>query len=316
MFVSIFNIKPLILYEVFFKRMIICYIFQLSLGMSSIVAQNDEATMVSIVYQFTHTYDTTDRGNPIVAEMLLQVGKTNSKYTNVLFNDEYRHSSNAMTSVSTATNAVGSPSVMRFSGMPIAIVYDKSITPGAIYQSFQRKKIFRIQKIGVKDYLIEDSLPAIDWKVESDTREIASYTCQKAIGVYAGRTYTVWFTVELPYPYGPWKLSGLPGLILEAKDETGEVQFLFKEKRIERSEMAAFTFTRPSRTTNEQFEKAEREFKRDPVGIVAAQVQFSLPPGSTPFFKSASGKILSGDAAKEAIKLENSIRHNNSIERF
>lgn len=293
-----------------------CCAVQLLLGISSVTAQNDEPVLVSVVYQFIHVYDTNNRANPVIACMLLQVGKTNSKYCNVLFNSEYKRSpvSTGISSVNTGTGE--SPAVMRFSGMPMAVVYDRSITPGAIYQSFEKKKIFRTQKIGVKDFLTEDPLPPIVWKISNETKEIASYTCQKATGVYAGRTYTAWFTSDIPYTYGPWKLSGLPGLILEAKDATGEVQFLFRKISTEKDEMAAFTATRPVKTTNEQLAKAEREFKRDPVGTVSAQAQFSLPPGSMPYYKDASGKIVSGDAAKAALQQEAATRYNNPIERL
>lgn len=291
-----------------------CLVASQLLAISSLDAQTDEPVLLSVVYHFVHVYDTNNRSSPIISNMLLQVGKTNSKYSNALFNNEYKASS---ADISSARTAVGRPpSGMHFSGMPIAIVYDRSIIPGAIYQSYEKKKIFRTQKIGIKDYFTEDPLPVIDWKIENGTKEIAKYSCQKAVGDYGGRTYIAWFTSDLPYISGPWKLSGLPGLILEAEDTTGEVQFLFKEMSTEKGEMATFTATRLVKTTNEQFDKAEREFKRDPVGTLAAQVQVSLPQGSMPFYKDASGKLLSGDAAKNALQQQAATKSNNPIERF
>ncbi len=40
-----------------------------------------------------------------------------------------------------------------------------------------------------------------------------------------GRDWTVWFTPDIPIQEGPWKLCGLPGLILEAAESTGQHSF-------------------------------------------------------------------------------------------
>ena len=61
-----------------------------------------------------------------------------------------------------------------------------------------------------------------DWSIIDDsTKNILGYECIMATANYHGRYWTVWFTPEIPVDAGPWKLLGLPGLILEAVDSTG-----------------------------------------------------------------------------------------------
>lgn len=65
---------------------------------------------------------------------------------------------------------------------------------------------------------IKDEQTVINWKLLVDAKKILNYNCNKAQCIFRGRTYTVWYTMEIPSKIGPWKLSGLPGLILEAID--------------------------------------------------------------------------------------------------
>lgn len=74
--------------------------------------------------------------------------------------------------------------------------------------------------------LVEEAITTIPWQILNETRVIANLECQKAVGKFRGREYTVWFTRKIPVRFGPWKLQGLPGLILEATDKTNQVQFL------------------------------------------------------------------------------------------
>lgn len=82
--------------------------------------------------------------------------------------------------------------------------------------------------------VIEETLPTIEWKILPDTRKQNGYTLQKASGFFRGRNYIVWFVPEIPFSAGPWKLQGLPGLIVEAEDEAREVSFYATE--IQRSD--------------------------------------------------------------------------------
>jgi GLPGLI family protein len=68
----------------------------------------------------------------------------------------------------------------------------------------------------------------IDWNLGSETKTFGGLTCHKATGTFRGKNYTAWYTDAIPLPYGPWKLQGLPGLILEAYDEKKEMYLYFK----------------------------------------------------------------------------------------
>lgn len=72
----------------------------------------------------------------------------------------------------------------------------------------------------------EEKIPQIDWQVsDTETKTIAGYTCYSAKGVYGGREWIVWFAPDIPVPHGPWKLTGLPGIILRAEEASGCYRF-------------------------------------------------------------------------------------------
>lgn len=75
------------------------------------------------------------------------------------------------------------------------------------------------------NYIYKEAIPAIDWKISNEHCKVLSYSCQKATGYFRGRTYEVWFTTDIPVNNGPWKLVGLPGLILKASDSRNHYVF-------------------------------------------------------------------------------------------
>jgi GLPGLI family protein len=92
-----------------------------------------------------------------------------------------------------------------------------------VYRNFKQKTIkLRQATLGnLKAFTVDDIWLNIDWKILNEKKVISGYNCQKATGHFRGRDYTAWFTTEIPVPYGPWKLFGLPGLILAAQDKKG-----------------------------------------------------------------------------------------------
>lgn len=77
------------------------------------------------------------------------------------------------------------------------------------------------------EYLLIDSFENgwhSGWEITNEAKQIDGYTCVKAIRDNLGwdsrgneRRFPIvaWFCPELPFPFGPMKYGGLPGLILE-----------------------------------------------------------------------------------------------------
>jgi GLPGLI family protein len=77
--------------------------------------------------------------------------------------------------------------------------------------------------------LVQDSIVLPVWKLHKERKKINNFLCNKATTFHKGRNYTVWYTLEYPTKFGPWKLNGLPGLIVTAFDDKKEVFFEAKE---------------------------------------------------------------------------------------
>ncbi|PKP10346.1 MAG: hypothetical protein CVU09_06765 [Bacteroidetes bacterium HGW-Bacteroidetes-4] len=67
---------------------------------------------------------------------------------------------------------------------------------------------------------------SLQWQIipEKDTT-LLGYTCHMATTWFAGRKYVAWFTLEIPISDGPYKFSGLPGLIIKIYDTRHQHDF-------------------------------------------------------------------------------------------
>lgn len=89
------------------------------------------------------------------------------------------------------------------------------------------KMIVNIMLNDNKVYRYEELLPKQIWRFTNKKKEIHGYLCQSATTNYLGRDYTAWFAPSIPIQEGPWKFSGLPGLILEVSDSRRHYVFNF-----------------------------------------------------------------------------------------
>lgn len=97
----------------------------------------------------------------------------------------------------------------------------------------------------------EEPISEIEWSIEEDsTKTINGFECIKAKSDYHGRIWTVWFSPEIPLQDGPWKLRGLPGLILSADGGNGF--------RMEATEIGSTSQEVPDVYSKNEYSKGER----------------------------------------------------------
>lgn len=186
-------------------------------------AQTDSAFAL-VRYTFTHIDDTTQPENPYKENMALYLGKKLSLYVN--YDKMVRIANGGTTSAGSATN--GGMMVVsggRLGGPPPAPLPAIFATAGNYYKDVNASKTFAIEFAGGKVFSVEDNMPVINWNITNEIKDLLGVQCQKATGTFKGRDYEVWFSSQLPFSNGPWKLGGLPGLILEAYDTKREVVF-------------------------------------------------------------------------------------------
>lgn len=112
---------------------------------------------------------------------------------------------------------------------------DRSAMDGVVYHSrlyvlkdFTKSVSTTYDEAGMGECgYYDEPFTEIDWVIEEDsTINILLYQCIMATADYHGRKWTVWFTPEIPMQDGPWKFCGLPGLILEASEPSGQHHFI------------------------------------------------------------------------------------------
>lgn len=94
-----------------------------------------------------------------------------------------------------------------------------------IYKNYPVGRLTHTEKICQDWFRYEEEMPAIDWELTDSVTTVLGYECQSARCNFRGREWTVFYTEDIPLMDGPWKLHGLPGLIMKASDAQGHYTF-------------------------------------------------------------------------------------------
>ena len=139
-----------------------------------------------------------------------------------------------------------------------------------IFKNYPTNKMTVTDQSGLNNlggnYNYKENIPSFQWKTESDTTTILTYTCQKAITTFRGRKYTAWFAPEIPSNNGPWKFGGLPGLILKISDESNSYLFeCIGIQQLEKPEPIKFYKLRYIALKRKELDKIYKRYFKDPI---------------------------------------------------
>lgn len=220
------------------------------LAVSSSRAQ--EKPLAKVHYIFKHVNDTTQRDKHLRDEVVTYLGEKGMYYT----------SYSATRMQEDVKKQIEDPT---FDGN---LVISKSTT--AVSDSYiikpTEQQLIEIARVASDEFILSGVYPEQEWEISDESQEIGGYNCQKATTKFKGRNYTAWFTTDIPFSAGPWKLHGLPGLILSAKDDKGEVEFAYAgfDKLDAETNIRIEPSVKAIPSTAAEVEKLEKAFRENP----------------------------------------------------
>lgn len=186
--------------------------------------RDTEPAILEVHYTRTEVTDTTKREtNYFKEETMLRIGKGMSRYCSIprFYRDSLMHNNPGLYFQMEAASFEKDPREHDRTTLERSGRYGSFI-----YKNYPEGKITETAYFEMQDWRYEEDWEKPEWEISDETKEILGYQCFKATADYRGRRWTVWFAPEIPVQDGPWKLCGLPGLILEAIDNHREFHFI------------------------------------------------------------------------------------------
>lgn len=128
-----------------------------------------------------------------------------------------------------------------------------------IYKFYNTRECYTYSKINNQRFKFKEEPYPVSWKLTNEKLVIDNYKCEKATTSFAGREYEAWFTREIPISDGPYKFSGLPGLIIKINDSKND--YIFKILQVKKDENHTNIIISDDlviETTKEEFKASEK----------------------------------------------------------
>lgn len=182
--------------------------------------RNAEPALLEVRYMRSEVNDTLHRESSVVSdEMMLRIGRTKSMFCNVkrFFQDSLSKANpDAYWGMMKMEIDKGNPNVFATLGG-----HKRSF----LYKDYTTDRIIEEDYFDMTPWRYTEKREKPVWDISQETKVVSGYECFKAVSDFRGRRWTAWFAPEIPVHEGPWKLDGLPGLILEAHDSNNDYVF-------------------------------------------------------------------------------------------
>ena len=140
-----------------------------------------------------------------------------------------------------------------------------------IYKEVASRQVHHYDRITTTHYRYEEPAGALSWTITPATATVAGYACQRATARFGGRQWEAWFTRAVPVSDGPYKFSGLPGLIVKVSDS--RQHYVFELARLAKpatERLIMLPKKTPIATDRATFRRALAAYQADPAGWTGA----------------------------------------------
>ncbi len=165
---------------------------------------------------------------------------------------------------------------------------------GETFRNYTAYRAVSSQELGAKNYIIEDSIRPLKWKLTDETKKIMGHTCHKATAkqiVMTGGGMRImtntngnttvdsskagngmqkkeveviaWYADDITVPAGPSAYCSLPGAILEINVDNGATIFTAAEIKNEVNKKELKEPTKGKKVTPDEFRKMQMELMQN-----------------------------------------------------
>jgi len=84
-----------------------------------------------------------------------------------------------------------------------------------LYKDYASNYLQYEERLGQENLVMEEDLKLFKWTKIRERDSILTYPCRTALAEFRGREYKAYYTTKLKYTAAPWKIHGLPGVVLK-----------------------------------------------------------------------------------------------------
>ncbi len=117
-----------------------------------------------------------------------------------------------------------------------------------IRKDYGKKSITYFNYVVFEEMYYKEQMDDVKWKLVDSTATILGFECRMAKKKYLGRNYTAFYAPSIPVQDGPLKFGGLPGLIIQLKDDLNEVDIYLTDLKPSTEQVRFFQSSNPIKT--------------------------------------------------------------------